>query len=73
MVFHPPAEFGLPETERARFELGAERAVFEKPKELGKHVKPLYVKGHLDGVPMNRMLVDGEHVLILCHMLCSRS
>jgi hypothetical protein len=59
MVFHLPAEFGLPEAERARLELGAERAVFEKPGDLKKHVKPLYVTWHLDGVPINRMLVDG--------------
>jgi hypothetical protein len=59
MVFHLPAKFGLPEVERVRLELGVERAVFEKPVELGKHVKPLYINGHLDGVPINQMLVDG--------------
>jgi hypothetical protein len=73
MVLHLPAEFGLPEAERARLQLGTERAVFEKPVELGKHVKLLYVKGHLDEVPINHMLVDGGHVLTLCHMPRSRS
>jgi hypothetical protein len=26
---------------------------------MGHHMKPLYVKGHLDGVPINRLLIDG--------------
>jgi hypothetical protein len=39
--------------------LGAERAVFEKPEVLGEHMKPLYIKGHLNGRLVNRMLVDG--------------
>lgn len=40
--------------------LPAQQAVFEKP-ELKKHrhLKPLYVKGHVDGRPMSKMLVDG--------------
>jgi hypothetical protein len=32
--------------------------VFEKPEKLGQHMKPLYIKGHLDGKPVSRMLVD---------------
>jgi hypothetical protein len=59
MVFHLPTEFSLPENETAQLMLGAERAVFEKPNELGKHMKPLYIKGHLDSVLIDRMLVDG--------------
>jgi hypothetical protein len=39
--------------------LGAERAVFEKPKKLSQHMKPLYIKGHLDGKPVSRLLVEG--------------
>jgi hypothetical protein len=39
--------------------LGAERAVFEKLEVLGQHMRPLYIKGHLDGMPINRMLIDG--------------
>jgi hypothetical protein len=39
--------------------LGAERAVFEKPAEVGKHMKPLYMKGNMDGKPMGWMMVDG--------------
>jgi hypothetical protein len=38
---------------------GAKRAVFERHEKLGQHMKPLYIKGYLDGKPVNRMLVDG--------------
>jgi hypothetical protein len=33
--------------------------MFEKPEKLGEHMKPLYIKGHLDGWPVGRMMVDG--------------
>jgi hypothetical protein len=33
--------------------------MFEKPSKLGKHVRPLYIRGYLDGAPTNHMLVDG--------------
>jgi hypothetical protein len=59
MVFQIPAEFALPVAEVAQLNLGAERAVFQKPGKLGQHMKPLYVKGFLDGEPINRVLVDG--------------
>jgi hypothetical protein len=59
IVFHLPMEFVLPKTEVAQLNLGAERAVFEKPEKLGQHMKPLYIKGHLDGKPVNMMLVNG--------------
>jgi hypothetical protein len=39
--------------------LGTERAIFEKPDGLGQHMKPWYIRGYLDGEPVNRMLVDG--------------
>jgi hypothetical protein len=59
MVFQLPQEFMLSEPKMARLTLGAERVVFEKPEALGQHMKPLYIRGHLDGVPVNRMLMDG--------------
>jgi hypothetical protein len=59
MVFDFPAEFSLPEAEVARLELGEGRAVLKKPSKLGKHVRPLYIRGYLDEAPTNRMLVDG--------------
>jgi hypothetical protein len=59
MVFNLPSEFELPESEMAQLALGVKRAVFEKPEELGKHMRPLYIKGQLDGAPVDHMLVDG--------------
>jgi hypothetical protein len=59
MVFHLPAEFELLEQEVARLDLGAKRAVFEKPEEGGGHMKPLCIREHLDGTPVDQMLVDG--------------
>jgi hypothetical protein len=32
--------------------LGAECAVFEKPENLGAHMKPLFIRGHLDRTPI---------------------
>jgi hypothetical protein len=32
--------------------------VFEKPAKMGEHMNPLYIKGHLDGKPVGRMMVD---------------
>jgi hypothetical protein len=58
MVFHLPAEFELLEQEVARLDLGAKRAVFEKPEEGGGHMKPLCIREHLDGTPVDQMLVD---------------
>jgi hypothetical protein len=33
--------------------------VFKKPAEACKQMKPLFIKGHLDGKPMGCMMVDG--------------
>jgi hypothetical protein len=46
MVFQLPSEFCLLEPEAAQLTLG-------------QHMKPLYIKGHLDGRPINRMQVNG--------------
>jgi hypothetical protein len=35
------------------------RDVFKKPENLGAHMKPLLIRGHLDGMPIGCMLVDG--------------
>lgn len=59
MVFILPEEFKAPEEGVAELVLGAERAVFDKPEEHGEHLKPLYIRGHVNGKPMGRMLVDG--------------
>jgi hypothetical protein len=43
----------------AELTLGAECAMFEKPDNPGAHMKPLFIRGHLDGTPIGHMLVDG--------------
>ncbi|GKV51961.1 hypothetical protein SLEP1_g58574 [Rubroshorea leprosula] len=37
----------------------ADKIIFEKPEErMAKHIRPLYIHAHLDGMPINRVLVD---------------
>jgi hypothetical protein len=43
----------------AQFDFGPKEAVFTKPKESVNHLKPLFVRGHIDGIPIAKMLVDG--------------
>jgi hypothetical protein len=59
MVFTIPAEFHAPIEDMAELTLGAERTMFEKPDNPGAHMKPLFIRGHLDGAPIGHMLVDG--------------
>jgi hypothetical protein len=49
----------------AQFDFGPKEAVFTKPKELINHFKLLYVRGHIDGTPISRMLVIGGAVVNL--------
>jgi hypothetical protein len=60
MVFTIPTEFRVPTEDVAELALGAERAMFEKPENPGAHMKPLFIRGHLDGTPIGHMLVDGS-------------
>jgi hypothetical protein len=59
MVFMIPVEFRAPTEDIAELALGAERAMFEKPENPGAHMKPLLIRGHLDGTLIRHMLVDG--------------
>ena len=35
------------------------KIIFEKPsKRMSQHLKPLFIKVHMDGIPINRVLVD---------------
>jgi hypothetical protein len=43
----------------SQFDFGSKEATFTKPKESVNHLKPLFVCGHIDGVPIAKMLVDG--------------
>jgi hypothetical protein len=59
MVCTIPAEFRAPIEDMAELTLGAERAMFKKLDNPGAHMKPLFIRGHLDGTPIRHMLVDG--------------
>jgi hypothetical protein len=43
----------------AAMTLGPKKAVFNKPEEAVRHMKPLFIKGHINGKPVRRMMVDG--------------
>jgi hypothetical protein len=43
----------------AQFDFGPKETIFIKPKESIDHLKPLFVRGHINGVPIARMFVDG--------------
>jgi hypothetical protein len=40
--------------------LDLKEAMFEKPEKSSQHMNPLYVRGHIDGRSISRMLVDGS-------------
>jgi hypothetical protein len=60
MVFTLPTEFRGAEEEVTQMCLGPKEVVFKKPKESSQHLKLLYVRGHIDGKPISRTLVDGS-------------
>jgi hypothetical protein len=59
MVFTIPIEFHAPTEDITELALGAKRAVFEKPENLGAHMKPLFIQGHFNRTPIRHMLIDG--------------
>ncbi len=41
--------------------LSPQQAIFEKPEETKhQHLRPLYIKGFVNGKPLSKMLVDGR-------------
>jgi hypothetical protein len=42
-----------------QFDFGPKEAAFTKPKEFVNHLKLLFVHGHIDGIPIAKMLVHG--------------
>jgi hypothetical protein len=43
----------------AQFDFGLKEAAFTKPKDSVNHLKLVFVRGHIDGIPIAKMLVDG--------------
>jgi hypothetical protein len=59
MVFTILVEFHALAEDVAELMLGAGRAVFEKLKNPRTRMNPLFIRGHLDGMPIGHKLVDG--------------
>jgi hypothetical protein len=51
--------------EVAEMSFGPRDAVFQRPKDAENHLKPLYIRGHLDGTAISWMLVDGGAIINL--------
>jgi hypothetical protein len=62
LVFVLPPEFYPPDRKEllvAQLDFGPRPVIFEKPREKNyKHLKPLYLKGYINGHLVNKMLVD---------------
>jgi hypothetical protein len=56
---------GDDEPDVAQSDFGPKEVDFAKPKESVNHLKPLFVRGHIDGLPVAKMLVDGGAVVNL--------
>jgi hypothetical protein len=77
MVFVLPAEFHAQSCEEllvAQLDLGPRPVIFEKPRVKNyKHLKALYLKGYINGQPVNKMLVDtGAAVNIMPYSVLRR-
>jgi hypothetical protein len=51
--------------EVAEMSFGPCDVVFQRPKDVEYHLKPLYIQGHLDGTPISRMLINGGAIINL--------
>jgi hypothetical protein len=51
------------EQDLAHLDFGPKDVIFQKPKDTDNHLKALYMKGHINGKPISRMLVD-EGVIV---------
>jgi hypothetical protein len=66
IVFTLRVEFrGGVEEETIQLCLCPKEAMFKKPEESSQHLNPLYVRGHIDGRPISRIIDDGGVVVNL--------
>ena len=74
MVFVLPSESHLEELAVAQLDLGPQPIILQKPKGKSyKHLKGLYLKGLIDGKPVNRMLIDtGATVNLMSYSVLRR-
>jgi hypothetical protein len=60
VIYLSSTNYSLLEQEKvSQLALGPQDAVFKKQAESGDHLKPMYIRGHLDGMLVAHMLVDG--------------
>ena len=59
--------WAIPEEETAHLDFGPREAIFQKPKDSDNHLMALYVRGHINGKPVSRMLVDSGAIVNLMH------
>jgi hypothetical protein len=81
MVFVLPPEFYAPDRKElpvAQLDFGPWPVIFEKPQEKNyKHLKALYLKGYINGHPVNKMLDDTSSAVnimpysVLRRLVCS--
>jgi hypothetical protein len=65
-VVHLFVDSSVPmEEDFAHLDFGPKDAIFQKPKDTDNHLKALYMKGHINGKPISRMLVDGGAIVNL--------
>ncbi|XP_012700706.1 protein NYNRIN-like [Setaria italica] len=65
-VVHMSADdYAILEEELAHLDFEPREATFQKPKAIDNHLKALYMKGHINGKPISRLLVDGGAIVNL--------
>jgi hypothetical protein len=63
-VVHLFVDSSVPtEEDLAHLDFVPKDAIFQKPKDTDNHLKALYMKGHINGNPISRMLVDGGAIV----------
>jgi hypothetical protein len=73
MVFTLPAELRGVEKEVAQMCLGPKEVIFEKLEESSQHMKPLYIRGHIDRRPISRMLIeDGAAINLMPYSISKK-
>jgi hypothetical protein len=61
------------EQDLAHLDFGPKDVIFQKPKDTDNHLKALYMKGHINGKPISRMLVDeGAIVNLMSYSLLKK-
>ena len=57
--------WAIPEEETAHLDFELREAIFQKPKDSDNHLKALYLRGHINGKPVSRMLMDSGTIVNL--------